>query len=119
MKNIGSSRESYQAPLEFSLQYPEGDIHGVALVYGNDLGYAQTVEELRYKMMRMLKDEQDPRALGNAAIFDTYKYVGGRGKGYETWLKAQEPKLDEAMAAKAEEAAKNPGRKKKGAAPEN
>ena len=26
------------------------------------------------------------------AIFDTYQYVGGRGKGYETWLKAQEAK---------------------------
>ena len=85
----------------------------------NDLAYAQTVEESRYRMMQMLKDEQDPRALGNAAIFDTYKYLGGRGKGYDTWLKAQEQKLEEALAAKAEEAAKKPGRKKKGDAPEN
>jgi hypothetical protein len=37
----------------------------------------------------MLKEERDPRALGNGAVFDTYKYVSGRAKGYDTWLKAQ------------------------------
>ena len=47
-------------------------------------------------------DEQAPRAdagafasgagssrLGNGAMFDTYKYVAGRAKGYDTWLKSQ------------------------------
>lgn len=72
----------------------------------NDLTYAATMEELRYKMMSLLKDEQDPRALGNGAIFDTYKYVGGRTKGYETWLKAQEEKLAGMMKTHAEEAAR-------------
>ncbi len=86
----------------------------------SDLAYAQIVEESRYRMMEMLKKEQDPRALGNAAIFDTYKYVGGRGKGYDTWLKAQDQMLEEALAAKAEEGAKMPGKKKKkGDAPDN
>ncbi len=85
----------------------------------NDLAYTQTVEELRYKMMGLLRDEKDPRALGKGDIFDTYKYVGGRAKGYETWLKEQEAKLDEAMAAQAAEKPKNPDRKKKGNAPEN
>lgn len=33
--------------------------------------------------MPMLFEEQDPRALGNAAAS---KYVGSRKKGYETWL---------------------------------
>lgn len=59
----------------------------------NDLFYKPTVEALRSKMMTMLRDEQDPRALGNAAVFDTYKYVGGRDKkGYDEWLRAQESK---------------------------
>lgn len=59
----------------------------------HDLFYAEKVAELRSRMMAMLKQEQDPRALGQAAIFDTYQYLGGRKKGYETWLKS---KLDEA-----------------------
>ena len=85
----------------------------------NDLAYAQTVEELRYKMMGLLRDEQDPRALGKGDIFDTYKYTGGRGKGYDTWLKEQEQKLEEALAAQAAEQGRKPGKKKKGEAPEN
>jgi N-sulfoglucosamine sulfohydrolase len=52
----------------------------------NDLTHHAKVDELRERMMTMLVEEQDPRALGNAAIFDTYKYVGSRKKGYETWL---------------------------------
>ena len=58
----------------------------------HDLFYAKTLEEMRSRMMAMLREDKDPRALGDAAIFDTYQYVGGRGKGYETWLKAQEAK---------------------------
>ena len=85
----------------------------------NDLAHTETMNALRYKMIEMLKEEKDPRALGNAAIFDTYKYVGSRAKGYETWLKAQEPRLKEALAAQAEEQKKNPKKKKKGEAPEN
>jgi arylsulfatase A-like enzyme len=79
----------------------------------NDLACTETMHALRYKMIEMLKEEKDPRALGNAAIFDTYKYVGGRAKGYEVWLKAQEPKLDEALAAAEAEAAKKPKRGRK------
>ena len=55
---------------------------------------AKILEELKAKMMSMLREDKDPRALGEAAIFDTYQYVGGRGKGYETWLKAQEAKMN-------------------------
>jgi hypothetical protein len=45
--------------------------------------------QLRDQMLNLLRDEQDPRTLGHGAIFDTYKYLGARGKGYETWLQAQ------------------------------
>jgi hypothetical protein len=49
---------------------------------------------------------------------DAYKYVGGRNKGYETWLREQEAtvlkeyqkQLDDRSAARPEKAA----RKKKG-----
>jgi arylsulfatase A-like enzyme len=71
----------------------------------HDLAHARTVEELRHRMMSLLKEEGDPRALGNGAIFDTYKYVGGRGKGYETWLKGREADLAESMKAQAGSAA--------------
>ena len=37
-------------------------------------------------MEAILKDEKDPRVLGNEAIFDTYKYLGNRkNKGYAEW----------------------------------
>ena len=48
------------------------------------------LESLQQQMLQMLRDEGDPRALGEAATFDTYKYVAGRNKAYDTWLKAQE-----------------------------
>lgn len=59
----------------------------------HDLAFARVVEEMRTRMMTMLRDEGDPRALGQGAIFDTYHYVGARTKGYETWLKKQEGRL--------------------------
>jgi N-sulfoglucosamine sulfohydrolase len=59
----------------------------------HDLAHAGTVAAMRERMMKLLTEEQDPRALGQAAIFDTYKYVGGGGnKSYANWLKAQEEK---------------------------
>lgn len=73
---------------------PEGVVN-----LANDLTYAKTLTEMRERMMAMLREEQDPRALGKAAIFDTYKYTGPRAKGYETWLKAQDEKLQQVVAA--------------------
>lgn len=52
---------------------------------------------LRDRMLALLREEQDPRALGKGEVFDTYKYTGNRRKGYETWLKAQEARLSEAL----------------------
>ena len=86
----------------------------------NDLAFAQTLDELRYTMMRLLKEDGDPRAAGKGDDFEPLKYLGGRTKGYETWLKAQEAgplaelqrQLDEKKAAPA-------GKKKKREGAEN
>jgi arylsulfatase A-like enzyme len=84
----------------------------------NDLAHTETMHALRYKMMEMLREEKDPRALGNAAVFDTYKYLGGRSKGYETWLKAQEAGLGEKVKAAVDAAeAKKPKRGRRAGAP--
>lgn len=81
----------------------------------NDLAHAEVMNELRERMMGLLKEEGDPRALGNGAIFDTYKYLASRKKGYETWLQAQDAAISAAIKAKAEEVdAKHRERPKKG-----
>ncbi|REK19550.1 MAG: DUF229 domain-containing protein [Planctomycetota bacterium] len=55
--------------------------------------YAGVVEKLATRLETMLRAEQDPRALGNGAIFESYKYLGKRGgKGYDEWLAAQKKK---------------------------
>jgi hypothetical protein len=91
------------------------DPHGVNNLAG-DLALQPVLDELRYKMMQELKREMDPRALGNAAIFDTYQYLGGRTKGYDTWLKAQEAKAQQAVEAiPAAKAKAKSGDRKKGA----
>ena len=51
--------------------------------------FAETKEKLRREMERRLREEKDPRLLGNAAIFDTYMYGGSRGHAYDTWLQNQ------------------------------
>lgn len=79
----------------------------------NDLAFTYIKEDMQTRMMTILRTEQDPRALGNGAIFDTYKYTSGRAKGYDTWLKAQETKVAEEMKAKADAAPKK-GKKKQG-----
>ena len=57
----------------------------------NDLAFKEILEELRYRMVSLLKEEADPRALAKGdEIFDTYQYTAGRGKGYETWLAEKE-----------------------------
>ena len=59
-----------------------------------DPRHAQTAKELRARLDQMLVEEQDPRALGNGAIFDTYKYLGNRAKkGYAEWEARQKGKL--------------------------
>lgn len=55
----------------------------------SDPAYAEIKAKLRQQMDGMLKKEKDPRALGNGAIFDTYKYLGGSKHSYDEWLKNQ------------------------------
>jgi arylsulfatase A-like enzyme len=75
----------------------------------SDPAFGSTKTDLRERMLTMLREERDPRALGNGAIFDTYQYVAGRQKAYDTWLKGQESSLAERLEAKPKEARrKNP-----------
>ena len=85
----------------------------------NDLVYARTLDQLRTRMMAMLTEEQDPRALGQAAIFDTYRYTGPNNKGYDAWLKQQEEKLTGQKSAAPPPSARKAGKKKQPAASEN
>ncbi len=50
---------------------------------------ARIMAELRKEMEESLRKDQDPRILGNGAVFDTYKYVSPRKHAYDTWLKNQ------------------------------
>ncbi len=119
LKAIGG----YYYELSFGKRVPDElydlrkDPEGVNNLAG-ELVHAKTLDELRTRMMTMLRQEQDPRALGESAIFDTYKYVGARGKAYDTWIKAQEEKLA-ALSAKSPAAAgpKQGGKKKRADAP--
>jgi hypothetical protein len=43
--------------------------------------------DLIKELDEFLKKDGDPRALGNGAIFDTYKYLGNRKHAYDEWLK--------------------------------
>jgi arylsulfatase A-like enzyme len=48
-------------------------------------------EKLRQEMEALLRRDQDPRILGNGAVFDTYRYVGPRKHAYEEWVKHRGP----------------------------
>lgn len=61
-------------------------VHNLA----NELAYEDVLQRLRAEMVKCLKEEGDPRILGTFEDFDRFKYVGGRAKGYEIWLKGQE-----------------------------
>lgn len=64
----------------------EGD-PGCVINLAQDPAYETIKQDLRTEMLRQLRLEQDPRALGNGAIFDTYPYKGPRRTGYDDWLK--------------------------------
>ena len=79
----------------------------------NDLFHAGTVESLRARMMALLKQDQDPRVLGQAAVLESYEYVGGGGnKAYDNWLKAQDAKSKGEAGADTAAPARKQGRKK-------
>jgi hypothetical protein len=87
-------------------------VHNLA----NDLAFKDKMMELQYQMMSLLKEDEDPRALGHFEVFDLYKYQGGRGKGYDSWLKKQEETTLTDLEKKIEEEAKQPPKKRKKAA---
>lgn len=60
----------------------------------SDPFYAPTMKKLREKLFAELREEKDPRALGNGSIFDTCKWTGNRAKSYDAWLKKQAGKLN-------------------------
>ncbi len=64
----------------------------------NDPAFAGVMAELKDRMLDLLKQEGDPRALGNGAVFDTYDYTKPSPKDYATWLATQ----DELLSAEAE-----------------
>jgi arylsulfatase A-like enzyme len=82
----------------------------------SDLAYQEQLENLRYRMMSLLKDEEDPRALGKGDDFEALKYVGGRSKGYETWLKLQEEGALQELRKKLDEGGASAAPRKKGKA---
>lgn len=74
---------------------PEEELYNIALDpeclnnLAKDPHYAETKRQLRARLDAALVEEKDPRALGNAAIFDTYKYVGSAKKSYDAKMKAK------------------------------
>jgi arylsulfatase A-like enzyme len=92
---------------------PEEELYNIALDpeclhnLAKDTQYAQTRQELRKRLDTALVQEKDPRALGNAAIFDTYKYVGGEAKSYDYIMKMKEQGLDPVPRKKKKPAADN------------
>jgi arylsulfatase A-like enzyme len=82
----------------------------------HDLAFKDILDDLRYRMMGLLKEEGDPRALGQPEIFDAYTYQGNRAKSYEVWLKEQEATKLAELKKKLEEEAAKPKPKKKGKA---
>lgn len=66
-----------------------------------DLAFVPTMERLRSKMMELLREEQDPRALGNGAIFSTYPYLNrerdDRPRSYDDWIRSRESELKAAL----------------------
>lgn len=75
---------------------PEGMLN-----LANDPALVPTMERLRSKMMELLRDEEDPRALGNGAIFDSYRYLDrerdNRPRSYDDWIRSREPELKAAI----------------------
>jgi len=56
-----------------------------------DLNHAATKRRLLERLEELLRQEGDPRMLGNAAFFETIQYTGRHKHSYDTWLKNQTP----------------------------
>jgi choline-sulfatase len=70
---------------EFELYQVSRDpecLHNLA----TDANYASTVRNLRSRMETTLREERDPRVLGEPAIFEQAPFVGPRNHAYDEWL---------------------------------
>ena len=57
----------------------------------DDPAHSETKKQMRAELEQRLKDDGDPRALGEGWVFDTYKYTGGRRHSFDTWLSNHKP----------------------------
>jgi N-sulfoglucosamine sulfohydrolase len=53
----------------------------------NDPAVQSLKKQLESEMEGILRKDQDPRMLGQGAIFESYKYLGDRAHSYENWLR--------------------------------
>ncbi len=53
----------------------------------NDPALQSLKKQLEFEMEASLRKDQDPRMLGQGAIFESYPYLGDRAHSYENWLK--------------------------------
>ncbi len=56
-----------------------------------DPAHAETKKALRAEMQELLQKDGDPRALGQAWVFDSYEYTGSRRHAYSTWMEHNAP----------------------------
>ena len=56
-----------------------------------DPAHAEAKKALRAELQARLVADGDPRTLGQAWVFDTYEYTGGRRHSYAAWLEHREP----------------------------
>ena len=97
--------------MEIASLKPHAQMTGESLAA--DLAFAPTLDEMRYTLMRLLKEDGDPRALGKGDDFESLKFTGNGAKGYETWLKEQESGVLAELKKMPDEAGSKPGKKKK------
>jgi hypothetical protein len=70
--------------------YRVADDPACLLNLATDPKHQDALRALRSRLETMLRAEEDPRTLGQGAIFDAYKYLGDRkNKGYDEWLATQ------------------------------
>ena len=51
----------------------------------NDQSLIEVKQQLRNELLDRLKDQHDPRIIGNGDIFDHYLYAGQERGFYEKW----------------------------------
>ena len=60
--------------------YRVGSDPGCVINLADDPAYAETKKQLAEKLEQFLRDQKDPRILGNGDVFDHYEYLGSEAK---------------------------------------